>query len=364
MVSAAFAAQPNHTEVLVHTGQHFDANMSAVFFDELGIPQPTHSLDIHSLSHGAMTGRMLEALEALIQLEAPDYVLVYGDTNSTVAGALAAAKLQVPVAHIEAGLRSFNRRMPEEINRITTDHISDYLFVPTETALQNLAAEGIAGDAVINTGDVMFDCALRFGQMAAQKSQVLQRLSLTEKGFVLCTAHRAENTDSPQLLQTLFESIRQIAQDLPVVMPLHPRTRALAMSAGIELPSTISLAADQAGNMRSEQTQGKHGLIITEPLGYLDMVRLEQAAALIMTDSGGVQKEAFFHQVPCVTLRTETEWVELVTSGWNRLSPLADGTAAIVAAVRAQLGSRGQVVEPYGQGNAAQKIVAALAARS
>ena len=351
VVSAAFAEQAGatgHTEVLVHTGQHFDANMSGVFFDELGIPRPTHTLDIHSLPHGAMTGRMLEALEALIQTEAPDQVLVYGDTNSTLAGALAAAKLHVPVAHVEAGLRSFNRRMPEEINRVMTDHISDWLFTPTASAGTNLAAEGIDPARIIEVGDVMFDCALRFGELARERSTMLDTLGLADQGFVLCTAHRAENTDDPALLQTLFDTLNSLSAELPVVLPLHPRTRGLATAAGIALPAPDA----QAGRAS--------GLIITEPLGYLDMVRLEQAAALIMTDSGGVQKEAFFHAVPCLTLRTETEWVELVDSGWNRLSPLRDGSAACLAAALAQLGSKGQPVQPYGQGDAARRIVATL----
>lgn len=341
VVSAAFADRPDLTEVIVHTGQHFDANMSAVFFDELGIPRPDHTLDIHSLPHGAMTGRMLEALEVLMQQEAPDNVLVYGDTNSTLAGALAAVKLHIPVAHVEAGLRSFNRAMPEEINRVMTDHVSAQLFAPTHTAVSNLAAEGIAGDSVFNTGDVMFDCALRFGELAKTRSQVLQTLSLDNKRFALCTAHRAENTDTPASLQCLFDALKTLSSQLPVVLPLHPRTRSLAARAGIETDHP--------------------GLIITEPLGYLDMVRLEQAAALIMTDSGGVQKEAFFHQVPCLTLRPETEWVELVESGWNRLCPLTLGAPAIVAAALEQIDTTGQIVNPYGRGDAAKQIVAALA---
>ncbi|MGH1359545.1 MAG: non-hydrolyzing UDP-N-acetylglucosamine 2-epimerase [Burkholderiaceae bacterium] len=343
VVSAAFARQAGHQEVLVHTGQHFDANMSAVFFDELGIPRPDHTLDIHSLPHGAMTGRMLEALEQLIEREAPDWVLVYGDTNSTLAGALAAAKLHVPVAHVEAGLRSFNRRMPEEVNRVMTDHLSDRLFVPTQAAITNLTAEGITGDKVINTGDVMFDCARRYGQLASERSQILSSLALEPGGFILCTAHRAENTDSPELLRTLFDTLNALSAQLPVVLPLHPRTRALALAAGIALPPDATAP-----------------LIITEPVGYLDMVRLEQAAALILTDSGGVQKEAFFHQVPCLTLRPETEWVELVDSGWNRLSPLSNGSEAVVSAALAQLGRTGQPVQPYGDGNAADLIVHSL----
>ncbi|MFK7965048.1 MAG: non-hydrolyzing UDP-N-acetylglucosamine 2-epimerase [Burkholderiaceae bacterium] len=342
VVSAAFAQRHDLTEVIVHTGQHFDANMSAVFFDELGIPRPNHTLDIHSLSHGAMTGRMLEALESLIQQESPDKVLVYGDTNSTLAGALAAVKLHVPVAHVEAGLRSFNRAMPEEINRVMTDHVSTQLFTPTETAVSNLAAEGIAGEQVINTGDVMFDCALRFGAIAKRRSQILSSLELSDQGFVLCTAHRAENTDDPTSLSNLFEALASLAQTRPVVMPLHPRTRALAGKAGIEIEHK--------------------DLIITEPLGYLDMVRLEQAASLIITDSGGVQKEAFFHRVPCLTIRSETEWVELVDSGWNRLCPLALGAKAVVKAALAQSETTGELVQPYGRGDAAEQIVSALSA--
>jgi UDP-GlcNAc3NAcA epimerase len=284
------------TEVMVHTGQHFDADMSEQFFTELGIPSPAHQLSIHSLSHAAMTGRMLEAIEAVILQDRPDWVLVYGDTNSTLAGALAATKLHVPVAHVEAGLRSFNRRMPEEVNRVLTDHVSDLLFCPTTTAVENLRREGIEA-GVHAVGDVMFDSALRAIKLAREQSNILQVHGLRPGGYAVATVHRAENTDDPERLQRVLAWLEAASEERPVVLPVHPRTRALIGHLDWQPP----------------------GIALLRPLGYLDMAILVSRAAAVFTDSGGLQKEAYFYRVPCVTLRDETEWVETVEAGWNRL---------------------------------------------
>jgi len=291
-------------EVLIHTGQHFDSNMSEVFFRELEIPDPDYHLGIGGGTHGQNTGRMLEAIEQVLLHEKPDWVLVYGDTDSTLAGALAAVKLHVRVAHVEAGLRSFNRRMPEEINRVLTDHASDLLFAPTETAVKNLLREGIPEERIHRAGDVMYDAALYYGEKAERKSRVLERLGLTRKGYILATVHRAENTADRARLRAILQALAHTAREVAVVFPIHPRTRKAVERYGL-------------GELIRP-------LIVTDPVGYLDMVMLEKNARLIATDSGGVQKEAFFYRVPCVTVREETEWVELVELGWNRLvSPVA-----------------------------------------
>lgn len=323
-------------EVLVHTGQHHDANMSDVFFEELGIPQPRYNLAIAGGPHGAMTGRMLEAIEVTLLQERPDWVLVYGDTNSTLAGALAAAKLHIPVAHIEAGLRSFNMRMPEEVNRILSDRVASLLFCPTETAAANLKAEGITR-GVHNVGDVMYDIALYYGDQARQTSGIVAKLGVTSGRFALATCHRAENTDDPGKLASILDALRVLAQDMPVVLPLHPRTRKLVQDYGLN---------DKLS-----------GLTTTEPLPFLDMVSLEQAASLILTDSGGVQKEAFFYGVPCITLRDETEWTETVALGRNRL--VGASTEAILAAVAETMHnpSKPELAFPYGRGQAARAIL-------
>ena len=340
VVSHAIAQTDGLSEVLVHTGQHFDANMSDVFFAELGMAKPDYFLDIHGGSHGAMTGRMLEAVEQVMLKERPDIVLVYGDTNSTLAGALAAAKLHIPVAHVEAGLRSFNMAMPEEINRILTDRISRWLFTPTHTASQNLRREGAAPEHIIEVGDVMYDVALHHGARVQAGTGLMARLGLQEKGYVLATIHRAENTDHPQRLAAIVDALTATARSLPVVWPLHPRTRAVLQQAG----RLDALAK---------------AVHLIDPVGYLDMVQLEKFAALIATDSGGVQKEAFFYRVPCVTLRDETEWVELVDAGWNRLVPPITASN-IVGAITEALGGKGRDAQPYGQGNAARLIVGVL----
>ncbi len=285
-------------EVIVHTGQHFDGNMSKVFFDELDIPEPKYNLEISGGGHGEMTGRMLSSIENVLLEEKPDYLLIYGDTNSTLAGALAAAKLHIPVAHVEAGLRSFNMRMPEEVNRILADRVSSLLFCPTKTAVENLKVEGIT-KGVNNVGDVMFDAALFYRDCARSQSLILGNLGLVKKGYVLATCHRAENTDDVNRLRPILEALSIISKDQPVVLPLHPRTRKLIENYCLQ------------GYLK--------GLILTDPLPFLDMVALEQDAAIILTDSGGVQKEAYFYEVPCITMRDETEWVETVELGWNRL---------------------------------------------
>ena len=283
-------------EILVHTGQHFDAGMSDIFFDELSIPRPAHNLEVHSLGHGAMTGRMLEKLEEVILQERPDLVLIYGDTNSTAAGALAAAKLNIPVAHVEAGLRSFNRRMPEEINRVLADHLSQLLLCPTATAIANLAAEGIT-EGVHAVGDVMFDTTLAAIARAEARSRILETLKLSPRAYAVATLHRAENTDDPERFRAVIGWLEKSALDQPVIMAVHPRTKKRMAAMGI-VPQ---------------------GVRLVDPLGYLDMARLLHHAAAVFTDSGGLQKEAYFHRVPCVTLRDETEWVETVEAGWNRL---------------------------------------------
>jgi UDP-GlcNAc3NAcA epimerase len=340
VVTAVFATTPGIEEVVVHTGQHFDPNMSDVFFTELAMPAPRYQLDIHGGSHAEMTGRMLTGIESVLLRERPDAVLVYGDTNSTLAGALVAAKLHIPVAHVEAGLRSFNMRMPEEINRILTDRISRWLFVPTEAAAQHLRREGFPEDQICMVGDVMFDVALRHGARVKTEGGLLASMRLKPGGYVLATVHRAENTDHPQRLANVMDALVSTARSMPVVWSLHPRLRAILQQSGLldKLSSQLHLI---------------------EPVGYLDMVQLEKYAAVIATDSGGVQKEAFFHKVPCVTLRDETEWVELLDAGWNRLAPPLNA-ASVRAALRASLGSHGSEVTPYGLGDTAQRIVQCL----
>jgi len=340
-VSRAFAAHGGTTEILLHTGQHYDRQMSDVFFDELGIPAPGHHLGIGGMTHGAMTGRMLEGIERVLLEEKPDWVLVYGDTNSTLAGALAAAKLHIPVAHVEAGLRSFNMAMPEEVNRRLADHVCSLLFVPTDAGIDNLRREGIAR-GVHRVGDVMYDAALQFADAAQARSRVLTRLGLAPGGYALATVHRAENTDEPARLDVIFGALAALARELPVVLPVHPRTMKILAQRGFAAPPALHLV---------------------EPVGFLDMVMLERHACLVATDSGGVQKEAYFHRVPCVTLRDETEWVELVAAGANRLAPPLDA-AVVLAALRAAWKAgwpAGIRTDLYGDGRAAEQIVALMA---
>jgi UDP-GlcNAc3NAcA epimerase len=343
-LARAVAQRGGVDEVLLHTGQHYDANMSGVFFDELGIPQPAYNLGVGSGHHGAQTAQMLTGIERVILQERPDWLVVYGDTNSTLAGALAASKLHVPVAHVEAGLRSFNRAMPEEINRVVTDHVADLLFAPTQTAADHLAREGIPQEKIVLTGDVMYDAALHFGRKAEAESGVLARHGLERGGYVLATVHRAENTDAPERLAALFDGLAALARTHRVVLPLHPRTRA---------------ALERAGRY-DDARDARDALGLIEPVGYLDMVMLEKNAALVATDSGGVQKEAFFHGVPCVTLRDETEWVELVEAGWNTLCPPTSARAVVAAARRALTSTPEAAPALYGDGHSAEHILDAL----
>lgn len=327
---------PYINEIMVHTGQHFDQNMSGIFFREMELPRPDYNLGIHGSNHGAMTGRMLEAIETLVEKEAPDLLLVYGDTNSTLAGALAAKKLLVPVGHVEAGLRSFNMDMPEEINRILTDRISDLLFCPTDTAVRNLQQEGFENIEcdIVKTGDVMLDAALYYGQRSAAHSDIMERLG--DGDFILATLHRAENTDNPQNLRRLVEALDQIAKELRVILPLHPRTRK-------------KLAEMKLGT----------AVTITDPVGYLDMLELLKHCRMVATDSGGLQKEAYFFAKHCITLREQTEWVELVRQGVNIVA--GTHTENIIDAYHTLSQQRSDfTADLYGNGLAGKRITEAL----
>jgi UDP-GlcNAc3NAcA epimerase len=320
-LSRALNATGDIQEILVHTGQHYDFNMSQIFFEELGIPEPHHHLEIRAASHGAMTGRMLEQIEQVLLDTDPNVVVVYGDTNSTLAGALAAAKLHVPVAHVEAGLRSFNRRMPEEINRVLTDDSSDLLLCPTKTAVENLAREGVT-KGVHWTGDIMYDAVLVTRARAEQCSNVLEENGLVVGNYALATVHRAENTDTPEKLAAVIGYLDAQADHRPVVLPLHPRTRAAAQRCGLDF--------------------GR--ITLLDPVGFFDMAALLSHCTKVYTDSGGVQKEAYFHGKPCVTLRSETEWTETVEHGWNRLWTQSDYAPR-------------RPIQEYGDGQAASRIV-------
>jgi UDP-GlcNAc3NAcA epimerase len=289
-VSREFLNYSNIEEIIVHTGQHFDANMSDVFFEELKIPKPHYNLAINSLGHGAMTGRMLESIEAVLLKEKPNWVMVYGDTNSTIAGALAAKKLHIKVAHVEAGLRSFNIKMPEEVNRILTDRISDVLFCPTEEAIKNLDNEGFASldCKIVKNGDVMQDAALFYNDSSKKPKTDFP------ENFILVTLHRAENTDDLSRLKTIIDSLNEIHAKTPVVWLIHPRTKKILQRENIQVD-----------------------FVILDPIGYLEMIYMLQNCKMVMTDSGGLQKEAFFFKKNCITLRDETEWVELVENGFN-----------------------------------------------
>lgn len=321
-VSRALAAYGDFEEILVHTGQHFDDIMSAVFFRELELPEPRYNLSVQERTHGAMTGRMLKRVELVLQETTPDLVLIYGDTNSTLAGALASSKLHIPVAHVEAGLRSFNRRMPEEINRVVADHLATLQFCPTHAAIDNLRAEGITKNVFL-TGDVMFDATLFAIEAVAGREDLLGRFGLTKGGYHVCTIHRAENTDDPAQLDAVAAYLRQMAEQTQIVMPLHPRTRNAIQTSGTDMG----------------------GVQIVDPLGYFDLQALLAGSAGVLTDSGGLQKEAYFHRKPCITLRDETEWVETIEHGWNRLwrAPDRDVPRTDIA--------------DYGDGSAASVIV-------
>lgn len=335
-VSRALRAA-GHQEFLVHTGQHYDSNMSDLFFEELGIPEPDVNLSVGSGLHGAQTASMLAGLEEVIVRERPDCVLVYGDTNSTLAGALAAAKLHIRVAHVEAGLRSFNRAMPEELNRIVADHLSDILLCPSRTAVENLKAEGIRAGVHL-VGDVMYDAVLQFSGRAREVSSILKDLELEGGRYLLATVHRAENTDNVARLRAILTALSAIKET--VVFPVHPRTRKL-------LSERSGDGLSLAGNVR-----------VVEPVGYLDMLMLEQNARMILTDSGGVQKEAYWLKVPCVTLRDETEWVETVEAGWNIL--VGADAKRIVQAVSGFRPAEGSYRQLYGDGRVAEQCVYVL----
>ena len=320
-----------HEEVLIHTGQHYDHGMSEVFFEELAIPKPDYNLNIGSGTHGHQTGAMLGAIEDVLQQENPDLVLVYGDTNSTLAGALAAAKLHVPVAHVEAGLRSFDRRMPEEINRVLTDHCSDLLFCPTKTAVENLAAEGITGGVHL-VGDVMVDAMNYNRAVAEERSRILEAVGVRPGEYLVITVHRPSNTDSQENMVAILGALAEAG--MPVVFPVHPRTR--------NYLGRYGLLAKMPENVQ-----------VTEPLGYLDMLHLMAHAAKILTDSGGVQKEAYMLGVPCITLRENTEWVETVEAGWNLL--VGAGREEIVSMIH-EFAPAGDQPPLFGDGRAAAGI--------
>jgi UDP-GlcNAc3NAcA epimerase len=330
---------PAVEEYILHTGQHYDYNMNAVFFEKLEIPRPAWILDCGGGSHAEMTAGMLVEIEKVLQANHPDYVLVYGDTNSTLAGALAATKLHIPVVHIEAGMRSFNRRMPEEINRVLTDHISSFLFCSTYAAVSNLSREGIV-EGVTHAGDVMYDAALTFGTIAEQTSTVLSSLRLEAKQFYLCTVHRAENTNDRERLSQIMQALIEIARlECPVILPLHPGTK--------KNMETWQLASLIASNK---------SLRLIEPVDYIDMIMLEKQAKTILTDSGGIQKEAYFHRTPCITLRDETEWVETIAAGWNQLAGYRKENILFCLENKMQQTE----IDEYGNGHAADKIIQTL----
>jgi len=339
------------TEIIIHTGQHYDENMSDIFFQELQIPKPNYFLDVHELSHGAMTGQMMEKIEKILLDEKPDIVLVYGDTNTTLAGALTAAKLHIPVAHVEAGLRSYNRVMPEEVNRVITDHLSTILFCPTETAVNNLKKEGLANildsvnpvspdsPIILNVGDVMYDSVLFYSDKAENRLDILKELEVKPQKYGLVTIHRAENTDNSKRLSNILEALGVVSKDLLIIWPMHPRNK--------KFVNQLNFSIDD------------NRFKVIDPVGYLDFLLLEKNAKMIFTDSGGIQKEAYFFQIPCITLRNETEWVETIESGFNVLT--GSNRAKIIDAYY-----HGMEQEPFikkrlfGDGHASDKIVEVL----
>ncbi len=329
VISREIASLSEIKEIIVHTGQHFDENMSNIFFKQMSIPVPDYNLNINNLSHGSMTGKMIQGIEQIIIKENPDWVIVYGDTNSTLAGALAGKKMQYKIAHVEAGLRSFNNNMPEEINRLLTDKISDLLFCPTSTAVENLALSGITGSKVILSGDVMLDAFLFYlPQAKAPNIEVPPR-------YILSTVHRSENTDNPVILNNVFRALNTIASDTPLIIPLHPRTEKLIDKNHFD------------------------NITFIQPVGYFEMLYLLQHCSLVLTDSGGLQKEAFFMKKPCVTLREETEWVELIQNGFNILAGIDYNN--IISSTKKMLNKKIDFsLELYGKGNAGKKIMAEL----
>lgn len=322
-------------EIMVHTGQHYDNGLSHIFFEELGIPTPAENLEVGSGSHGWQTGHMLIRLEESMNKYRPDGVLVYGDTNTTLAGALAAVKLHIPLSHVEAGLRSFNTKMPEEHNRVITDHVADLLFAPTQAAVSNLRREGISSQKVHLVGDIMADAVSLHLSAAIQKSRIVSELGLQDKNFMVATIHRAENTDDPKKLRNILKGFKALCEKSIIVVPLHPRTR-----------ERLKDLDEKPGKVR-----------FIEPVGYLDMIRLIHSARVVLTDSGGLQKEAYCLGVPCVTLRNETEWIETVEAGWNRLAGTDTDTIFKAAANFSPPGFRPDF---YGDGDTARKIVEIL----
>ncbi len=328
----------SHTEILVHTGQHYDFLMSEVFFRELEVPTPDYDLEVGSGSHAIQSGRMMIRLEQVVIKERPDRMLVYGDTNSTLAGALVGSKLQIPVTHVEAGLRSFNKSMPEEINRILTDHVCDLLFTPTDAASRNLAGEGI-NQGVYQVGDVMYDALLQHIMIAEKKSSILDRLKLRPRDYVLATIHRAANTDDRVRLEAIMQAIA--CSEVSVILLLHPRTRDRLKEFGLE-----------------KTMQGVGNVRVIEPVGYLDMLVLEKNARAILTDSGGVQKEAYLFNVPCITVRKETEWMETVEAGWNTL--VGESLSLIPELIQNTQSEPQSHPDFYGDGTAAKRIAQTL----
>lgn len=325
-------------EVIIHTGQHFDDNMADIFFRQMEIPEPSYNLGIHSMNHGAMTGRMMEEIEKILLQEKPNAVVVFGDTNSTLAGALAASKLHIPIAHVEAGLRSFNMQMPEEVNRILTDRISSFLFCPTAVAVQHLEQEGCNhwNSEVFLTGDIMYDVALHYGRIASKQSDIIRRLSLMDKPFLLVTLHRQENTDDKSRLREIVDALHQLAMHYRIIMPLHPRTRNVIRDLDLRLPFDP-----------------------IDPVGYLDMVELLRNCAFVITDSGGLQKEAYFYGKYCLVTRNETEWTELVDMNYNFL--VGASRHLILEKARQIKHLSGTFDEmPYGSGDAAIKMAQIL----
>lgn len=329
------------TEVIVHTGQHYDDNMSKIFFEEMDIPTPDYNLNINAVSHGAMTGRMLEEIEKVLLKEKPDVVLVYGDTNSTLAGALAASKLHIPVAHVEAGLRSFNMKMPEEVNRVIADHLSSVLFVPTKLAYSNLLKEGLSEHKIQLVGDVMFDAVLFYKNKMTNRKDYMVSLGLKSKSYILVTIHRAENTDDPIRLRAIFDALIKVARTKDVVLPLHPRTKKIL----------------QKNNFYEEACKY---IKIIEPIGYFEMLALEKEASLVVSDSGGVPKEAYFHKVPSVILRKEAVWEELIENGWAKAIDPVDKHEIYEVIMNSVDNLSVWNENLYGDGNASGKIVESL----
>lgn len=339
-------------EIIVHTGQHYDENMSKVFFDELEIPRPDYNLKAGSGSHGVQTAKMIEGIEQILEIEKPNYLILYGDTNSTLAGAVAASKIHVPIVHIEAGLRSWNKKMPEEINRILTDHCSTFLFSPTESGIKNLIREGFNKNnqapysadhpKIANVGDVMLDNSLYFCQIAEKKSSILRDLDLQPEGFVLCTIHRNDNTDNIEKLSQIFHELYRLAADneLKIVMPIHPRTRKNIEKLDIAL---------------QKQLVENQNIVIIDPVSFLDIILLEKQAKLVITDSGGVQKEAYFFGRPCLIVRDETEWVEIVEAGMAQLVQ----PSQIYSQALTMLSHKNEKVDLtiFGDGSAAKQIL-------